>query len=284
MLKLGLLLSLSLLVIACGTDETPPAEGEDTVADSTADTLESTETTTDTTDPDTGQDSQADTPSEVDATETTETTETNETTETADTSPDSDVDPNGECDPVLQDCESEGRQCDVRDGVPICVPTNPQAKGEDEACIGNDCAPGLTCIMWQEGAACSSFCDPETGDGCPEGKYCGANMRSNPEIGLCVPRPVPCDIFNDDCPEGQACGFSREPDTNDPLLACVRAGTQQAGDPGGGDNGRCARHSVCIRESEESSLCRQVCQEDHECTEPLTCSGIASSYQVPFCR
>ena len=272
-----LLLALSFFAISCGTEETPPAEEDDTTADTMADTAADT-----TTQPDTAADTTTQPDTVVPDTPGDTTTQPDTAADT--TTPDRDVDPNGECDPVAQDCESEGRQCDVRDGIPVCVPVNAAAKGEDEPCVGDDCAPGLTCIRWADGNTCTSFCDAETGEGCPEGKHCGANLRSNPEIGLCVPRPVPCDIFNDTCPEGQACGFSRDPETNDPLLACVRAGTQQAGEPCGGDNGRCVRHSVCIRENEDSSLCRQVCQEDHECPEPQTCSGIASSYQVPFCR
>lgn len=189
-----------------------------------------------------------------------------------------------ECDPVVQDCPPEF-QCSVRDGLPKCVIPNENPVGEDEACYGGQCEAGLICVNFTSGTTCTSLCYRETGVGCPESKYCGANLSSNADIGLCVPRPILCDIHNDTCPEGRQCGLARDPETGDPILSCVSAGDQPPGGACGSNIGRCSPYTICIQDTEDGTgHCYAVCQEDSDCTEPETCRATAQTWGVSYCR
>lgn len=253
-----LFLVTGLLLLSCSDD---PAESPDLQDTSEQEIF--TDTNTDTEDP------QIDEESEI------------RETHTQDTQPEVLVD---ECDPFLQDCTLENYQCDVRSGVSLCVASESEQYSEDEACIGNDCEAGLTCINWPMGTVCTAFCDQESGAGCSEDKYCGSRMSQAPDVGLCINRPVACDIFNDTCPEGEACGFSHDPDTGDPMLACILSGEQGTNEACQGDNGKCMRHHVCIRENEDQYFCRQVCQGNDDCPDESLCEGLSNTYDVPFCR
>ncbi len=216
-----------------------------------------------------------------------------ETPEEGDVPLDQDVDPGepgGECDPFAQDCP-EGdppRQCSPIQGTPTCVTQPPVPLAVDEACMGGDCGPGLTCITWSDGRGqiCTQMCPPGDPALCAEGYECSAFIRSNPAIGLCRPSRQACDIYAQDCAEeGFACTFGFDPATEAPIFVCEPEGPNDQGEVCSGGNGRCKAGLVCIRDDPNTSTCHKVCQSNEECDlEGQSCIGRSTTWQVTFCR
>lgn len=199
-------------------------------------------------------------------------------------------DPGGECDPFVQDCplvEGAEQQCVPINGEPTCINANPDQVGEDEECQGGDCAAGFTCVNWSDGRGqiCTRMCPPGDDGACGPGKVCSAWLQSNQAIGICRPPAETCDIYAQDCPDGMACTFGRDPQTEEPIFVCERAGENDQGDLCSNGNGRCQAGQICIRDDETTSTCHKICQASEECDfGEQTCSGRSSTWQVTFCR
>ena len=198
--------------------------------------------------------------------------------------------PGGNCDPYTQDCpdddDGNSMQCVPVNGDPTCIRSNSTQLAAGGECNGGDCAAGSTCVNWGDrGQLCTQMCDRNTREGCDVDDSCSAWLRTNDNIGLCQPRPTTCDPYAQDCPdENDACSFGRDPDTNDPIFACVDAGDQAQGDSCSNGNGNCQAGLICIRVNDTESNCLQICQEGDTCPDDLTCSGQSTTWGVTFCR
>ncbi|MEO1272873.1 MAG: hypothetical protein AAFX99_32700 [Myxococcota bacterium] len=306
LVSLASALALLLAVVACGgTDEASAPLGSNNSSNSNGSSNGTiTDAGSDPTDADTtgGGDDTSTTADDTSTTgggddDTSSTTDTGDPPQDSGTAQDTEemdarvYDPGGMCDPYAQDCpESENgepQQCVPIQGEPRCIPRNAQQVAAEQPCTGGDCAAGLTCINWggDRGQVCTQMCDRNTREGCADNFSCSAWVQSNDNIGLCLPRPVLCDIYAQDCPEpDQGCTFGRDPDTNDPIFVCATAGPQANGQLCSDGNGRCQAGLICIRTEGDAATCSRVCQNDNDCLGGQTCSGRSTTWDATFCR
>ena len=84
------------------------------------------------------------------------------------------------------------------------------------------------------------------------------------------------------------CTLARNPETGERYTGCQPNGTVAEGNPCGGTMGVCSRGLICIRASDGSTACRTVCGGSDgsapTCPGGQTCSGLTSSWSVPFCQ
>jgi hypothetical protein len=148
----------------------------------------------------------------------------------------------GNCDPREPSTTCDGAEvCALVGGEPTCVPSTGVGTGlEGTTCTASaDCAPGLACIRYGDGAECAAVCCPS------DAATCGSDMRCSIVGGLaeggstdwwhCI-GPRPCDVFNpsDKCEPEEGCYIvSAEGDTD-----CLLAGT-------GGVGESCAEQNDC---------------------------------------
>ncbi|MHB8416608.1 MAG: hypothetical protein ACYDCL_00930 [Myxococcales bacterium] len=77
--------------------------------------------------------------------------------------------------------------------------------------MGQYCVPSSL-----DGGQCAPICDPDAGNSCPSGAYCGVMFDGIPSFGACVtcqPRFAPCqqnsDCCSNDCEPGCAYDYSQ---------------------------------------------------------------------------
>lgn len=197
------------------------------------------------------------------------------------------------CNPVLQSgCTPPASKCviepDQQNAGAHCVPRGNDV-GLGEACMGEDCLPGLACVRTSSAtAACVQVCDVMTGAGC-EPLGAGYDCRTRvigTNWGACSELPPTCDpLTQAPCPLDQACStFVRRNDMRE--FRCREAGTATEGMPcGSSANGaQCIRTNVCVLDRDTSTaVCRKFCDSNDDCTAPNTCIGVVNDPPFQFC-
>jgi hypothetical protein len=196
-----------------------------------------------------------------------------------------------ECNPVDQTgCDTPPQtKCVVEGGSPgaECVEPSPNDVGLGEECTGEDCDPGLACIRDAQTSTlshCRNVCNLDTNVGC---EALGAEYECRTSItqsnwGACTMLPPTCDpLTQAPCDANQACQpFLRRTGTWE--FRCRTAGNQAEGDVCGGNNA-CARELACVNQNGMPS-CVRFCDEDMDCTNPLTCTGTVTEPPFNFCK
>lgn len=197
----------------------------------------------------------------------------------------------GTCDPFdVTSCPS-GQSCRPDAiGNAACQTLGTTVHAFGEVCTaGNDCAPGTLCLDFGGGLHCEQMCPMGSIGFCSGENRCNGTLASSGTacIQVCRPRPIPCNIYTQDCADAAySCAFATDPETRAPYTGCRLTGTVLAGGTCGGTAGACARGLVCINESGVTA-CHQVCGPDAgapTCAAPETCTGLAHTWGVPYCR
>jgi hypothetical protein len=192
----------------------------------------------------------------------------------------------GTCDPF--DPAACGAQlCRVQlDGNTACVPAAATLKAAGAACAASsECGDGLDCAQLGDdpGFTCQRTC--------PRGSIglCGGELRCTSFLvgclQFCRPRDTPCDIYAQDCADPtRTCALSVDSETGERYTGCRPAGPGARGDRCDGVG--CGKGLLCVRDGGVST-CRQVCTGDGgalPCTGGETCTGLTSTYQIPYCK
>lgn len=201
-----------------------------------------------------------------------------------------DAGPVAECDVFAPTCP-DGEKCVPlpANGVPICVLEGTQNAPGSACQTYDECEEGSACASYEGLTACLVMCDPQADEAlCAEGTYCGKTLGSNPDIGLCVPEPVSCDIYTQDCDAPQACILTSG---RAGVLGafCGQAGELAQGELCSGGLGRCDVGMICVSIGGTAEpTCQPVCRNPSDgqelaCPAGLQCDGFTTQSNITFC-
>jgi hypothetical protein len=191
------------------------------------------------------------------------------------------------CDPLAQDCtDPSAIKCVVESATPRggtrCVEPQNMEQTLGQPCSATECVAGLVCVRTASTSLCGQVCDPDTNMGCDAlgmDWECASRLIDT-NWGVCVQLAPLCDgVTQAPCPADQACQFVSRRGMFE--LRCVRAGTGVDDSPCGAGTPGCARGFVCVREG-NGSFCRKTCGGDPDCTAPKTCSSMVQNLR--YCR
>ncbi len=195
------------------------------------------------------------------------------------------------CDPFAQDC-AEGKCVPNPQGGSTCLP-DLESRSEGAECENiAQCVPRTHCVATEGDPVprCRAICEPNAGSSCSGGLLCLATLQNNPDIGICVFAPEPCDIYEQDCASPDACIVASDPATGDEGTFCGTAGDRTTGQPCGSANGECAGGFICVQlANADFATCQPVCRKPEDgpevtCPPALDCFGTAASSGVTFCQ
>jgi hypothetical protein len=197
-----------------------------------------------------------------------------------------------ECNPVDQTgCDTPPEtKCVIEGGAPgtECVQPSPNDVMLGDPCTGQDCAAGLVCLrdaQTSTQAHCRTVCDLDSNVGCEAlpGEYECRTAITMSNWGTCTELPPICDPYQQTpCEPDQACQpFLRR--TGAWEFRCRTAGPVGEGMPCDANN-RCQRELACVNDDQGNAACKRYCQDDNECTPPLTCSGQGRQLDFMFCN
>lgn len=198
--------------------------------------------------------------------------------------------PIGACDPFDSSSCAAGETCRSGfDGGTACDTTGATLGAEGATCTTRrDCAGGLRCVSFGDGFVCHRLCHAASVGECATGEACTGRVGSDECLRVCRPFPARCDIFLQDCADpADACTLAVHPETRERYTGCRPAGEQTLGEVCGSGMGTCGAGLICVTTSGTAS-CREVCDPsdgDPGCSLAAeACTGMTSSWAVPFCR
>jgi len=186
------------------------------------------------------------------------------------------------CDPFFDRACPGGESCRPRDGIFSCMAHEAEPFEFMESCTtGASCGAGLLCLDFGDGFRCHALCPEGSSGTCPSGFECRGSLGVEC-VGVCQEARATCDIYAQDCPTATDACVPTFDEMDEPITACAPAGDRAPGDTCGSGIGNCQRGYVCTRTS-ETTACRQVCDEESDCTGGGTCTGTISEWLISYC-
>lgn len=198
--------------------------------------------------------------------------------------------PLGACDPFDSASCPSGETCRSGfDGGTACDATGTTLGAEGTTCATRrDCAGGLRCVSFGDGFVCHRLCHAGTVGECATGEACTGRVGADDCLRVCRAFAERCDIFSQDCADpGDACTLAIHPETRERYTGCRPAGELTLGEACGSGLGTCIGGLVCVTTA-GAATCREVCDPsdgDPGCSAAgEACTGMTTSWAVPFCR